>query len=293
MNDLKKKLIGYKLKITAEVELIFPSTAERYLASSFEGETMWNRKLDEKTIQKYVYDMINKLWELTGEPIIFDDTERLIDGFGRCTAVILADTPIFCLVVRGVPSKAYKVIDQGKKRTLKDSLSGLRTNDNRKLTNAASVGSAINMVHNMSVNSLYIDKDRLLTVSEIVEKVTTNFDYYEIPFAGLRKSKMWIWRKNIKNAVPASYLAAFYYTHKEVDGNAVDDFLDIVTSNNDLTPAVVRKLREDLIENKNKSSFERRYLNANAVMKRFEILYMNYQEGTLERKKDFTKKDLA
>ena len=295
LNAFKKKLLECQSKMSATLEIITPAVALRYLSSNFEDKEnrIQNRELDDKTLGKYMTDMENDRWEVAA-PILFDINNKLIDGQGRCTSVVKTGIPIICWVIRGLSENAFSVIDQGKKRTLKDTLTTLMIHDLTgkplRLSRARVVGTAINMLHNMENSSKHIDKDRYLTTPEITEMVRDNFDYYEEPCKGGVKSKISQWQKRIKFSVPASYFATFYYKHNKTNGNMVDDFLEVITSNDNNTPVIVRKFRDDVLENKSRHVFDKRFLNANAVMDKFDYLFTCYQQGTLNRKKDFPKK---
>jgi len=297
INEYKKKLIECKSQMSADIEIISDTVAMRYLGLNYEDKEnrIKNRELDDRTIGRYMNDMINGRWEVA-QPILFDIKNRLIDGQGRLTSVVKTGVPIISWVIRGLSTKAFQVVDNGKRRSLKDSLTTLIIDDAEgksiKLSRPQCVGTAINIVHNMKENSKNIDKDRFLTIPEIVEMVRTNFNYYEEPCRGGSKSKISTWQKRIKYSISASYFAAFYYTYKRTCGDIVDNFLDVMTSNDTSTPILVRKFRDEIIENKNRHPYDRKYLNANAVMKRIVALFAYYQQGVLNRKKDFLKKDL-
>ena len=293
----KKKLVQYQSQMSATIEIITPTVALRYLSSNFEDKEnrIKNRELDDKTIGRYMKDIRNGLWEVA-EPILFDTNEKLIDGQGRCTSVVKTGIPIISWVIRGLSPSAFSVIDCGKKRSLKDSLTTLMIEDSNgkliKLSRPARVGTAINIMHNVGNNSKHITKDRYLTTPEIIEMVRNNFTYYEEPFMGNGKSKISIWQKRIKYSISASYFAAFYYTHKKTCGDIVDEFLDVLTSNDDKTPILVRKFRDDVLENKNRPHFDKKYLTANVIMKKIEALFTYHQQGTLSKKISFSLKDL-
>ena len=59
-------------------------------------------------------------WVTTHQGIAFDSDGRLIDGQHRLEAIIESNTPVDLLVVKGVSKEAYKVLDNGVKRTLSD-----------------------------------------------------------------------------------------------------------------------------------------------------------------------------
>ena len=90
----------------ASYELITPTIAQRYLDN---GDNF------RKPIPSHVHILAEKMkggrWEDTGEPIIFDADDRLIDGSNRMHAVIEAGCSIRFLAVRGVAKSANDLID--------------------------------------------------------------------------------------------------------------------------------------------------------------------------------------
>jgi hypothetical protein len=101
---------------TATVETITPAKAEAYLAMS-DG----NRPIRPGRVRQYAADMKTGKWLLSGEPIIFNGT-ALINGHHRLRACVASSTPFESVVVRGVASQAYDVIDSGLARTMGDVL---------------------------------------------------------------------------------------------------------------------------------------------------------------------------
>jgi hypothetical protein len=111
MNNIKTT--GLKM----ETRFITPDDAQRILT---EGSS--NRPLNEKQIARHAFDMVNGLWEQTGEPIKFDDQGRLIDGQHRLNAVVKSRITIEFVVISGLSTKAQDTMDSGRKRSLGDQL---------------------------------------------------------------------------------------------------------------------------------------------------------------------------
>lgn len=103
--------------ITFAVERIGPATAKRFLE-----QNIGNRKCSEPVVAKYAKAILAGEWLMNGETIKFDDQERLLDGQHRLRAVIRANTAVEMCVVRGLPGKAFKTLDQGKARKASDCL---------------------------------------------------------------------------------------------------------------------------------------------------------------------------
>lgn len=97
---------------SSQIEYITPEKAAEYLGSNHN-----NRKIREKALGPLTHDMINGNWKLTGESIKFDQSNRLIDGQHRLTAIQRSGATVPLLVVRGVETETQTVIDTGLKRT--------------------------------------------------------------------------------------------------------------------------------------------------------------------------------
>jgi hypothetical protein len=105
------------LHITAAVEWITPEAARKAL-----GNKAANRHISRVRVQEYARDIKAGNWGLTGETIIYDYNEQLIEGQHRMMAIILADQGIYSLVVRGVDPAEFVRINSGKPRTMADTL---------------------------------------------------------------------------------------------------------------------------------------------------------------------------
>lgn len=67
-------------------------------------------------VNQYARDMKNDHWELNGEPMMFDEDGKLINGFHRCWACRVAQVPFRTYVIVGLP-RGTKTFDLGYKRT--------------------------------------------------------------------------------------------------------------------------------------------------------------------------------
>jgi hypothetical protein len=107
-----------RLSVKSSVRTIAAELAAQWLAERNYG----NRRLNENTYSKYARDMACGRWELNGEPIIFSDAGRLIDGQHRLKGIVVANVPVQVLVIEGIPDKAFSTINTGKGRSLSDVL---------------------------------------------------------------------------------------------------------------------------------------------------------------------------
>jgi hypothetical protein len=118
------------LTLVAEVTLVAPALAQRWLTEA-EAAGAINRK--ETNVERYGLDMKNKKWFLSGQPIIFNDKGLMTDGFNRCKACVASQSTFPVLVVRGIDSRAFDVIDTGKTRSLADLLTMKFSNEDDKI----------------------------------------------------------------------------------------------------------------------------------------------------------------
>ena len=125
-------------KLTLNVERITPAVAEEYL-----GLTVGNRPARKGRVARYAADVANGDWRMTGEPIKFDSSGRLIDGHHRLNAVVVAGKPADFLVARGIDDDANVFIDTGLSRTLGDALHF----DGQPTRNASNIAAAARCVY--------------------------------------------------------------------------------------------------------------------------------------------------
>ena len=99
-----------------EVMLVTPEIAMDWLRKNTKNRDTDTRKYS------YARQMVEKAWGFSGQPIIFSDTDLLLDGGGRLTGVVESNCPIVTTVIYGVPEAAFKCMDFIKVRTAKDVL---------------------------------------------------------------------------------------------------------------------------------------------------------------------------
>lgn len=104
-------------RFTHNIELIDPDTARAWLDTN-----TGNRRIDRNAVARYAEDLRSGHWPFTGDTIKFAVDGRLIDGQHRLLAIIDADVTVEALVVRNLDPGAQVVVDNGKKRTIADSL---------------------------------------------------------------------------------------------------------------------------------------------------------------------------
>lgn len=106
-------------RVTHRIETITPEIAVSWLEKNES-----NRHLDQSTVDRYARDMRAGRWHMTGDPIQFGISGRLLNGQHRLWGCIEADTPFETMVIRNLVNEIeiVDVIDTGKKRTLGNAL---------------------------------------------------------------------------------------------------------------------------------------------------------------------------
>lgn len=112
MTKMRQRVV---VGVTTEEVRITPKLAAEWLRTN-----QGNRKIRKMTVDAYARDMRAGKWKVTHQGIAFDERGHLLDGQHRLAAVILADTPVTMLVVRGVARENLQVVDAGVHRTAAD-----------------------------------------------------------------------------------------------------------------------------------------------------------------------------
>lgn len=105
---------------TVSIETITPEMAKVYLE-----EMGHNRRPKGKNQTTISTALVNGRYILNGQPIIFGQSGKLLDGQHRMMCCVATGVPFMTFVVRGVPDIYYGRIDQGSPKTLADKLERL------------------------------------------------------------------------------------------------------------------------------------------------------------------------
>lgn len=80
------------------------------------------RTLTETTVERYATDMSTFDWIFNGAPILITNTNVLIDGQHRLSAIVASGEPQTLLIVHGVDEEAMATVDNGRRRSYGDVL---------------------------------------------------------------------------------------------------------------------------------------------------------------------------
>lgn len=115
--DTNGKVDQVRGKETVKIQTVTPKMAQAWLEGNVD-----NRRLRESRVLHFSKILQLGEWDLTGDAIVFDDQGVLINGQHRLTAIVVTGIPARLLILRGVPSSAQEVMDQGLSRNLGDQL---------------------------------------------------------------------------------------------------------------------------------------------------------------------------
>lgn len=101
------------------VETITPQTALEMLKTN-----IGNRPVRSAVVKRLAGIIRRGEWEISHQGIAFDANGRLLDGQHRLLAISEAGIACAVMVTRNVPTKSFRVMDQGARRSLAD-LSGM------------------------------------------------------------------------------------------------------------------------------------------------------------------------
>jgi len=118
VSDSRKKLrwqIESPPDDLARLWIVTPDMAEAMLERNRDDE--WHNRPDsEKGVLRYTRAM-QRGWKLTGEPIIFSKSGRLLNGQHRLMACIKSGAPFETIVVFGIDDDAFRFMDIGVSRS--------------------------------------------------------------------------------------------------------------------------------------------------------------------------------
>lgn len=141
---------------------VTPAIAAEWIKNNFV-----NRPLREDVVQAYARDMRNGVWVPTHQGIAFSDSNALIDGQHRLSAIVLSGLTRRMMITYGLPAKiegsemtTMDAVDRGRARSVADQL---------KIQHGLANGTAIAAI-TASIGALcYGERTRRLSVAQTLE----------------------------------------------------------------------------------------------------------------------------
>lgn len=203
-------------RVTHRIETITPELAVTLLERNEA-----NRNVDQKTVERYARDMKSGRWHMTGEPIQFGLTGRLLNGQHRLWACVLAQVSFETMVIRGLVNEqqVMDVIDTGKKRTLANAFQIYGEKDSPLL--ASIVTSCWKFDQGFGGS-----RTLAITHEEGIEWLRENSE--------VRQAVLLARQVYARLQVSATAVGTAYYLNGRVDGEAAEEFWQKVGSGADL-----------------------------------------------------------
>ena len=113
------------MSIKTKVITITPKDAERHIKSMVN-----NRLPNIRHITFLAAAMRRGEWDVTGQPVIFSDKNRLLDGQHRMRAVVASGCTVQMLAVYGIDESMFSKMDQGRGRSISDCIGTVPNKNN-------------------------------------------------------------------------------------------------------------------------------------------------------------------
>lgn len=222
--------------MTAAVETVRPSTAREWLTHNTR-----NRNWRPDRIVQYAHDMRVGNWHMTGEPIKFAYTGRLLDGQQRLMAVVDANVEVDFLVVRGLAENAQRHMDSGAARTAGDALRLDGYTNTAALAAAARHGFLHDTGQTFGIRRELIEPDSV----EIAEEFEERGELFGIRQPRVSHADIIDWVVNhpaiveasdfcVRNAIvriplPPSVKIYTFYLFAQIDQEQAEEFFDLLS----------------------------------------------------------------
>lgn len=217
---------------TADWELITPQTAGDWLTRNNR-----NRRMSDGAVKRLAGDIVSGNWVENGESVIFDWSGNLLNGQHRLAAIIVANKPVMCLVVRGIDPAAFDTIDSGRPRRMSDVL---YIEGEQNSTQLASALQALYRWENNGNFSAPVAAQQA-TRTQLAKLLEKHPNIRDSIIDGQRL------RRRLPNAY-SSVMTVLHYVLSGLDGDLADDFFEKLYSGADLgSDDPIYRLRERLI----------------------------------------------
>ena len=194
---------------TSSIALVTPDMARDWLTRN-----IGNRPVAPSQVTRLQEAIIDGKWKLTGDPIRFSKTGKLIDGQHRLHAIVNAGLTVECVVMHGLDDEIFDVIDTGRRRSKSD----LMYISNDIPVETAKILSAAAVIAYAYANGLYSLKPNISS-SELAKWVTENNSL--VHWAGHAQS---LPRRTAP--LPRSVAAAFLFFAGRLDPDAAVRFVE-------------------------------------------------------------------
>lgn len=182
------------------------------------GSNTVNRRKKDLRIDRYARDMTNGSWRLTGQPVQFSRSGRLLDGQNRLMACINDGVPFQTFVCVGLDDDAMIAIDKGAPRSFADDLMILGYSNANRL--AAAVSAIYRYMLTDDIGALASQTQRLSMSSDEGFEVLRGHPGIESTMGELGR------REKLSKVAPMSVMDSFAYVVGRVHHDDMAYFFD-------------------------------------------------------------------
>jgi hypothetical protein len=165
--------------IKTELRLVTPDVATEMLKRNG-----GNRPLNVRHSKKLAADMTAGRWLFDGSPISFNTKGQLINGQHRLEGIKLSGTSQYFLILHGLDSESFKVMDTGRNRSAADVL-----NIEGMELNSQMIVAALRMLMYYKDFQCFESREKIYTNSEILEFAKENEKQIKESFEFMAKFK--------------------------------------------------------------------------------------------------------
>ena len=235
-------------KFNAIVETITPEMAREYLKAN-----VVNRKLNNRTVDLYVDQMVKGLWIMNGEAISFTIGGALVNGQHRLNAIIKYGKPVAFLVVRGCDENSFSTCDSGRNRTTGDVFSIKGINNN--ISMAAIVNKYFLFHYGYSVFSKVeaktthnnIGNHRNITKQEFLDEYYSSVYLYE---KAIQLARACVNKVRLFSTSELGGLIVYLSKDKHHSFEVIESFCRMLFLNENICNSTIDVLREKIIQDR-------------------------------------------
>jgi hypothetical protein len=224
------------MELQIKKQLITPSIAKNYLEAN-----IGNRPVSKQVLGRYINEMVNGRWkENTGELIKVSKTGKILDGQHRLHAVIKSNCSIYFHVIDNLEDSIFDVIDTGKSRNASDCFSIAQ------VKRANTIPSIIKQFHLLKSNYRnQAGKQFTLTNSQLLDEYYKNELYWQ-NVARITHN----WYDSFAKILSPSLIGGLYAFFDSVNSQKAEQFMNQLTTGNNISNNVVNLLRNKLMQDK-------------------------------------------
>ena len=193
------------------IQLVTKEGAEAYLERNER-----NRRIKERSVEKYVRDMKGGNWLFNGSPVLISNDGELLDGQHRLASIVKSGISQYMIIIEGVSREVLKTIDLGYPRTQSDALRMLGIEDSKLLSTIAK--KTMSQIYQISTKNISYSVEELY--KELTESPRITYYKEAVDFS---KSFFRLYRMFSMATIGMMYVVLRYYNYSQEE---ISDFFD-------------------------------------------------------------------